>query len=1082
MNRWGYAGCVFMALVVVATACSPGDGDVGTTGASQEVAPPDVSAVSLALDIPERDVLGGYTFAPGFTGRLGGGGPALSDNGRVITYASVDATPSPTAQVVVGPIHGALPDLATVGLDGPSETESAFPVAISANGRFVLVHTAADDLVSDDTNGSQDLFRYDRLTGDHTRVSLDSFGLQIEGGIQPQADLSGDGNVAAFVTSGPTPDEPPMFVPDCRGSSTFIAIRDIAAGSTECVTVDIAGTPASGSGGWSTDPALNYDGRFVAFATTLALGPGDNNASVADIYVIDRETGLVERPSVGTDGEDPNGASSHPRLSADGRFVAYVSEASNLVPDDRNGAADVFVFDRLAGTTVRASVASEGQEGNAAAGDQIDLNWNGRFIAFSSDAENLTPEPCQIFLRDLALDTTECVDHETQGEEPTDTLSLRPSISADGRLVAFSSTETGWYFGGFSRVYVRDRGSVAAAVWPPDPGAVRPITFQSTAVLASVDPSGVPGNGNSGGAAASADGRWVAFWTQAGSLTGDPAGELRHIMLRDLAEGTSTLITSGADDHANRDHHRSVSLSDDGRILAFDSRAGNLVPGDTNADHDVFVFDRESGVLSRESVGRDGSELARGSWGPVLSADGSLVLFGGTNANVVPGVEWCGLVLRDIAGGLNSCLGLLPDGSRAAIDAWTLSGDGNTILFRSSSDDYVGEDSNGKGDLIAYDRNTDLYELISVASDGTQGDDEPGFEFAISDDGRTVAFVSRASTLVRDDDNAAKDVFLRDRDAGTTVRINTDPDGAESEHGDQGGLAVNSDGRTVVFPMRMLDDRGNAACDLVSLNRDTSKISCVPVSPTGEEWRGREPNISADFVAFSSVDPIDASVERGNGTQVYVRSLNGGGRSVFPEISDVPKLPSGMIGVPAGPVDGEPSTEQIQEIETIAGEAVSPAGETTALLQSVLGKPQLPEAENDRAEFEETLGPPDAFTVRYEHGIDGSTIVRYETWVYFDLLTAYEFVDGALTTYYPVTDPGIGAIGVPYHPLDFDRATKWTDVQGLLASPDDATPFEIPIEAGFVGTAYSAPQLLVMFDEQGLTHVEALPVTGGNDA
>ena len=1073
-----------MALLMTAAACSPGTDDAAdSTSATSggEGANRPATEISLAFDVPDRDLDAGYTFAPGFSDRLGGGGPILSDNGRVMAFATTEATAAPTAQVVVGPIHAPIPDVASMGAEGPSATESAFPNAVSSDGRFVLFTSGAADLVADDTNERPDVFRYDRRTGDLLRVSLDSFGREVAAGTQPQADLSGDGNVVAFTTGGPSDEEPARFEPDCRGGSIFVVVRDLAAATTECVAVDVAGTPAGRMNGSAKEPTLSYDGRFVAFTTTYPLGPGDGNTTVDDIYVRDRTTGLLQRASVGYDGSDPDGPSSHPEISADGRFVAFRSEAANLVPDDTNGVPDVFVFDRLTGLTRRVSVAPGGAQADDGSGGELDLSWSGRFVAFSSDATNLADPSCQLYLHDLAVQTTECLDAEVQGDEPGATLSRSPSISADGRLVAFSSADTGWYFGGFNHVYVRVRGAIPEAQWPPTVDAAATVSLPDAPTLVSAAGDGAPGDGPSGGGSASEDGRWVAFWSDSANLASDGAGGLRHVLLRDTATGEITTVTRGANADSNRDDAASIALSADGRFVAFHSEASNLVPGDTNGVDDVFVYDRDTGETRRVSLGYDGTELTHDARAPFLSNDGSLVLYGGTNENVVPGVPWCGLVLTDLTSGVNECHGLLPDGSRTGLDVWALSGNGNTIVFRTSSDDFVAEDANGAADLIAYDRDTGVYELVTVASDGTQADQGASSSYAVSDDGKTVVFVSSASTLVPGDTNGASDVFLRNRVDGTTVRLSLGPGGAQVDEGSQGEVALDADGSNVVLPLRLTDDRGTTTCDLVALNRGDGTISCVPTSATGEEWRGRQPNISGTFVTFTSTDPLDASVARGAQAQVYVKRLAGGSTVRVPEIGSVPDLPPGTGITLRGPSDGEPSAEQLAEAADATAEPIEPDADVVALLSGTFGEPRLPAGDNDRAEFEETLGPPDAFTVRYEPGLDGSTEVRSETWIYFDLLTAYEFADGVLISYAPVEDPGFAAIPVPYHPLSFGRSTTWAEVQRMVADPGAAIAFEIPPEAGFVGTAYATEQLLVMFDDEGLTHVEAFPVGGGDN-
>src|SRR5438093_1242029 len=160
--------------------------------------------------------------------------------------------------------------------------------------------------------------------------------------------------------------------------------RPATAQTTERVSVASDGTQANGG---NADSAISADGHFVAFRSFATnLVPGDTNA-VEDIFVHDRVTGATERASVASDGTQGNGASTTPAISADGRFVAFTSLASNLVAGDTNGALDVFVHDRATGETIIASIASDGTRGNGSS-SRPSLSADGRFVAFTSSASN----------------------------------------------------------------------------------------------------------------------------------------------------------------------------------------------------------------------------------------------------------------------------------------------------------------------------------------------------------------------------------------------------------------------------------------------------------------------------------------------------------------------------------------------------------------------------------------------------------------------------------------------------------------------------------------------------------------------
>src|SRR5437867_4406185 len=214
----------------------------------------------------------------------------------------------------------------SVASDGTEGNDVSLGSALSADGRFVAFDSAATDLVAGDTNGVSDVFVHDRQTGTTERVSVASDGAQ--------------GN-----------------------------------GSSGLVT-------------FAFPPALSADGRFVAFVSFATnLVAGDTNGAT-DVFVHDRQAGTTERVSVASGGSQSNGSNVGSALSADGRFVAFQSAATNLVADDTNGATDVFVHDRQTGTTERMSVASDGSQGNGFNAGPA-LSADGRFVAFHSTATNL---------------------------------------------------------------------------------------------------------------------------------------------------------------------------------------------------------------------------------------------------------------------------------------------------------------------------------------------------------------------------------------------------------------------------------------------------------------------------------------------------------------------------------------------------------------------------------------------------------------------------------------------------------------------------------------------------------------------
>ena len=354
------------------------------------------------------------------------------------------------------------------------------------------------------------------------------------------------------------------------------ALGGRSAGAQTTVRVSVASDGTEGND-VSLGSALSADGRFVAFDSAATdLVAGDTNG-VSDVFVHDRQTGTTERVSVASDGAQGNGSSGlvtfafPPALSADGRFVAFVSFATNLVASDTNGATDVFVHDRQTATTERVSVASDGTEGNAASAGAT-LSADGRFVAFHSAATNLvagdTNGTNDVFVHDRQTGITERVSVASDGTQGNNASSY-PAFSADGRFVAFDSDATDLVAGdtnGTTDVFVHDRQTA---------------TTERVSV-----------NGFSAGPALSADGRFVAFHSTGSNLVAGDTNGATDVFVHDRQTGTTERVSGASDGTQGNDASAGPALSADGRLVAFHSSATNLVAGDANRAYDVFVHDR----------------------------------------------------------------------------------------------------------------------------------------------------------------------------------------------------------------------------------------------------------------------------------------------------------------------------------------------------------------------------------------------------------------------------------------------------------------------------------------------------------
>ena len=460
----------------------------------------------------------------------------------------------------------------------------------------------------------------------------------------------------------------------------------------------------------------------------------------ADAY---QRPGATTRLSVGYDGKQASdpvdgviGLSSwQTAISADGRYVAYSSTAVNLVPGDVNNASDVFVYDRVTRRNEIVSVSSSGQRTVGECGSATpSISADGRYVAFSSCAANLvqgdTNLASDVFVHDRATRRTERVSVKANGGQAMQPVdghgSGAPSISPDGRYVAFGSAASDLVPGdtnGFTEVFLKDRAG----------GAIQRVAVSS---------AGEQGNNSTGGVSVSAGGKFVAFGGYASNLVPDDTNNAHDVFVRDVAKRKTERISlrsggvqgnSGGASGVAAAGGRAISA--DGRYVMFSSNANSLIPNDSNAAFDIFVWDRATKRAQRISVGSPGHQGESSSNLGSLSLDGRYVAFGSAANNLVPG------------------------------DTGTEASDTVFVGLRP-----------GDGDVFLYDTRFMTTEMLSVAPDGTEAkghcttaggllaaESAESFGGAVSADGQYVAFQSCATNLVPGDTNGTRDEFLRYR-------------------------------------------------------------------------------------------------------------------------------------------------------------------------------------------------------------------------------------------------------------------------------------------------------------------------------
>jgi hypothetical protein len=309
-----------------------------------------------------------------------------------------------------------------------------------------------------------------------------------------------------------------LVLGDTNGASD-VFIRDRQRHKTSRVSISSAGTQGDdGSGG----SVISANARFVAFTSNaMNLVPDDFHPS-NDVFVRDLQTGITERVSVGLRGAQPNGESNggsgHVGISDDGRFIAFFSTATNLIADDRNDQQDAFVFDRATKTTTRVSLGINDQQANNESRDSIDISGNGRFVVFASDASNLVPN-----------DTN-----------------------------------------GISDIFVYD------------------LKRHKTARI-SIGNNEQQANNSSGLPAITKDGRFVGFASSASNLVRGDTNEAQDFFVRDRRNRVTRRVSVASGGRQANMYSYSGDISDDGRTVTFASDASNLVKGDTNSAVDVFL-------------------------------------------------------------------------------------------------------------------------------------------------------------------------------------------------------------------------------------------------------------------------------------------------------------------------------------------------------------------------------------------------------------------------------------------------------------------------------------------------------------
>ena len=645
--------------------------------------------------------------------------------------------------------------------------------AVSAGGNYVLFTSRATNLVvgQKDTNSDSDAFLFERATGRITLLSHASGRptTAAHGGSYGAA-ITPDGQWIAFTSNAD--DVMPGQVETGRWNTGDIFLYERATGKI-LLASRAAASPVTAPDSDASFYSLSADGRKVSFSSGAdnLLAPGVDGNGYEDAFLFDRVTGKTTLVSAVSPGVPANAGSTGALLSADGKWIGYSSEATNLSGPrrDTNGVADVFLYDTTTAATRLVTPRAPRSPSLTPRGKS--QGWNvsadGRYVAFTSAAPDLVPEQVDAnnsddaFVFDRALGKTILVSRSAASPTATGNGNVYTvQISADGRFALYLSTSTNAAPG---QVDVDDGEGFDLFLYELATGATTLVTH------AAGSPTRTGNHAAGLWAVMSDDASWIAYAGQATDLVagqGEPSSPYdRNAFLYSRLTGETTLLSHRHDSALQPGNGETIAsaISADGQVVLLSSRASDLIPPlspdlDTNGDDDVFVVDRSAGITTLVSRTAAAPPRAAGGRYPQMSRDGRMIAFFSEGGGLVPGQidddRTGDLFLQDRQSGATTLVSHAASSAVTAVgaDGLALSTGGRWVAFVSNADDLIpGQtDANEGSDVFLYDRDSGSTRLVSHAA-GTPASTANAWETylsSISADGRFVAYVSRASNLV----------------------------------------------------------------------------------------------------------------------------------------------------------------------------------------------------------------------------------------------------------------------------------------------------------------------------------------------
>lgn len=743
---------------------------------------------------------------------------SLSANGRWLLFKSLATNLVPDdsngiADLFVRDARTGILRRVNTSSSGAQANGESGDYALSANGRYVVFSSLASNLVPDDTNNVRDVFLKDLITGSTVRVSMNS------DGSQPTADnefegmptsISADGRYVAFLTFA-------RLLPRDTNIHNDVYVKDMLTGELDLVSTAADESLANFR---NHMPSISATGRYVVFASQASNFVPEDTDIGTDVYIKDRVTRQIRLASANAAGQRPNDASMNPSVSADGRYVTFLSYSRDLALPVNNANPDVYIKDLQTGAVERAQANASGSIVGGVTNAPA-MTPDGRYVAFQLNYfDASTGAMTRLYLKDRSTGELVRIDRTSSGLLQTTGAAITPAISADGRFVSFASNNTNvtlFDTNGLQDVFVFDRTA---------------FTSQRAAVT-----GGVRANGDSGEAMISRDGSRVIFTSDATNITDNDANLVRDAFL--FNNGSTAFALRATNSLVQRAD--SPTLSGDNAWVGFRTVTTNIVTGDTNNKPDVYIGNQDSFVFYRASTDSSGAQVTAGTvLGPVsLNQNASLIVFRASDTTLVAGDSngYEDVFLKNRSSNATSMVSTTAGGVPGNGDSSQsmISDDGSRVAFTSLATNFAADDSNGVSDIYVKILADGSIVRASSAADGTPGNAASSAP-SLSSDGRYVAFLSAASNLVPGDDNGRIDVFVKDLSTGAITRANVGSAGQQGTGGDCVSAAISGDASWAGFVCAqagLIDGVAASTALAYVKNRQSGYLHLVSVDATG---------------------------------------------------------------------------------------------------------------------------------------------------------------------------------------------------------------------------------------------------------